>query len=750
MKMRCEKCGYEVIEDAKYCPRCGTEFEKDNTEPDFNDAENELLAAYAGMMKGGSEDAKAEGFSGIYEATYKKVFGRVVTKVPERAIDDTVQNVYQAVWEKIDQLQDPKAFKGWFWTIVKNKCNDAGRGAKKEQDNKFTAVISDDEGNELDIFDTLADDELPLPEDGIATEEMKQMIREALDSLPVDQRYALDEFFYGNKSIKAIAEEMGASENTVKSWMKRGKAAMNKRLSPYANANGLKLVPLSIIPLMSILAKEDAKACELASANHAEVYASLERSLGIVKAAGAGTAAAGTTTVGPASAQETAKKAVSDAAKKGAEEARKAAGNAKKAAQDFLESEEWANTKQAAKDAAKDGADAAKKAAKEAGKVFNEKVAPEAGKVLGEAAKSGLLVKVAAGVVAAGVAIGCISAVVNKGGSEAQTEEAANNSEYNSEDAGNEIPESDLRNDEEDSEDTVIENLPADYVADDGTVYHYASSLEDIPESVLEDIANNHSACVIKQCWEDSESGVYQYVWEPEYIGSYLIVSEYDKKTTDNSATGIKDNILVTVYKTQVQSKTMAEPYTLYRVDANNSLYYSDDGKWILDGGDGITTNWEIPRFSFITDDYVSFHDENGKLDHTEKLEDGATGIVVSDTADNDYLKGKIKYQYKLGTYRNTRILHGYENPIELEEVVAEYAESLTDEYDHYNITLEADFDVNNLEAYEYHVGSYSHVLSKDMLTFESRDEYYQKPEYKEVQLTPEEEAAADGQGDGG
>ena len=48
-------------------------------------------------------------------------------------------------------------------------------------------------------------------------QETKRLIDEILNSLPDEQRVAVSMHYYQQKSIKEIAEELGISENTIKS-----------------------------------------------------------------------------------------------------------------------------------------------------------------------------------------------------------------------------------------------------------------------------------------------------------------------------------------------------------------------------------------------------------------------------------------------------------------------------------------------------------------------------------------------------
>lgn len=80
--------------------------------------------------------------------------------------------------------------------------------------------MADEEGNEPDFEDEVPDH---MPEAVIDRNETAHLIDEILDTLSDEQRLVVGMFYYQNISVAEIAEELGVSENTVKSRLNYGR-----------------------------------------------------------------------------------------------------------------------------------------------------------------------------------------------------------------------------------------------------------------------------------------------------------------------------------------------------------------------------------------------------------------------------------------------------------------------------------------------------------------------------------------------
>ena len=214
--------------------------EKENKVP----AEKEVRwAQLVGEFKKCRSDAS---FEALYKNSYSKLYGYVFSlgrnkELAERA----AQSGFVKCCEKIDQLEDGSRFVPWMRQICYREYLSL---LKKQARTVGFAGVSED-GEEEDPLAKIPDDgSIGMPEDGVEKEELQKLLMEAFDSLPELQRLSIISFYYDKKDIGFIAKELGVPENTVKSYLSRGRKAMNLKMQDYATAYDLKLVPFAIVP----------------------------------------------------------------------------------------------------------------------------------------------------------------------------------------------------------------------------------------------------------------------------------------------------------------------------------------------------------------------------------------------------------------------------------------------------------------------------------------------------------------------
>lgn len=289
--MFCSECGHELPEEARFCSMCG------HAVPHMSPRRDQPTQTdWIGLVDEfdrSTGEAHSAAFAALYEASYDAVYAHVYRYAQnEDATNDAVQNAYIICWNHLDQLENARNFLPWMKRIAYNEFLGSVRKGSREQ---LFGVVSDSDGGEVSEEDFLADDTLPLPEDGLAAEELHRLLLDAINELPDGQRIAIKEYYFDNKPVQAIAADLGIPENTVKTHLSRGRKRIARSVDSYANAYGLKLVPLALIPFLATLIKEDVYACEhvATAAGGAATLASVQAALGIHIASGAA-AAAGT------------------------------------------------------------------------------------------------------------------------------------------------------------------------------------------------------------------------------------------------------------------------------------------------------------------------------------------------------------------------------------------------------------------------------------------------------------------------
>lgn len=68
-------------------------------------------------------------FERLYERFARMVHGIMLARVSRLEVDDLVQEVFLAAWQRLDRLRDDHAFGGWLAMIARNRATDFHRQA---------------------------------------------------------------------------------------------------------------------------------------------------------------------------------------------------------------------------------------------------------------------------------------------------------------------------------------------------------------------------------------------------------------------------------------------------------------------------------------------------------------------------------------------------------------------------------------------------------------------------------------------
>ncbi len=169
-------------------------------------------------------------FEKLMDKYYKRVMNLVYRFVDDKDIaEDLTQDVFIKVYNNA-HLYKPKAkFQTWLYQITKNTClNELRR-------RKHPAVSLDKtfevKGNPLK--QELADTKSLNPGETIDQKEIALVIKEAIASLPENQRMAVTLRRYEQLSYNDIAQTMNCSTASVKSLLSRAKLNLKEKLKGF-------------------------------------------------------------------------------------------------------------------------------------------------------------------------------------------------------------------------------------------------------------------------------------------------------------------------------------------------------------------------------------------------------------------------------------------------------------------------------------------------------------------------------------
>jgi RNA polymerase sigma-70 factor (ECF subfamily) len=139
--------------------------------------------------------------------------------------EEVVQDVMTSLWRKPDRF-DPErgSFRTWLLTVTRNRSIDALRGGRKRREAE-TQLVPETRATSAES------DPWHLVSVGLE----RTAIREALESIPADQREAIELSYFAGLSQSDIAERLGLPLGTVKGRQRLGL----EKLHSYLTGRGL-------------------------------------------------------------------------------------------------------------------------------------------------------------------------------------------------------------------------------------------------------------------------------------------------------------------------------------------------------------------------------------------------------------------------------------------------------------------------------------------------------------------------------
>ncbi|AMC92817.1 hypothetical protein AOC36_02095 [Erysipelothrix larvae] len=167
------------------------------------------------------QNGNLSAFDDIYDECYNRVYYKAYEMIKDEGIaKDIAQNVFIIVFEKLNQLEVPKAFYTWLDRITRNCTIREIKNSSKTDVSFF---------NETDS-EQIADSKT-LPNEAYNSQEILKIILTEIKSLPNGQKEVAIMRFCNNQSISEIADELRIPEGTVKSRINTVKKNLQETLT---------------------------------------------------------------------------------------------------------------------------------------------------------------------------------------------------------------------------------------------------------------------------------------------------------------------------------------------------------------------------------------------------------------------------------------------------------------------------------------------------------------------------------------
>jgi len=134
-------------------------------------------------------------------------------------VDDVVQQVWSAVWRRIGELRDSRAFKAWLFRLARNAALDAGREATRRR--KHLVPLGDD----------VQQPARGLPADAsLLKDERQQRVIEAIQSLPALYREPFVLRHMNGWTYQQIGEVLEMPVDSVETRLVRARRFLREKL----------------------------------------------------------------------------------------------------------------------------------------------------------------------------------------------------------------------------------------------------------------------------------------------------------------------------------------------------------------------------------------------------------------------------------------------------------------------------------------------------------------------------------------
>lgn len=148
---------------------------------------------------------------------------------PEEA-REIVQQTFIKVYQHLPRLKDPSRFATWVYQIAVNLCRDEIKKRRRRQTYSLESIQENSEQSQARSALTLADDSAN-PERIVNRRELRDILAQALQQLPEEQRIVVTMKEYQGLKFTEIASILSIPLNTAKSRMYYGLTALRKILA---------------------------------------------------------------------------------------------------------------------------------------------------------------------------------------------------------------------------------------------------------------------------------------------------------------------------------------------------------------------------------------------------------------------------------------------------------------------------------------------------------------------------------------
>lgn len=183
----------------------------------------ELMAQVAG--------GKTYVFREIFEKYQNQVMNTIYRFTGDyNQAEDLTQDVFIRVFKSAKRYKPKAKFKTWLFKIVVNLCLNYRRDKARNRTQSLDAPLITANG---EIVREVRAPDGDIPDVALEELELRKVVRDAIDSLPENQRMVVILQRFEEMSYKDISEALGISLSAVESLLFRARQNLKLKLAPY-------------------------------------------------------------------------------------------------------------------------------------------------------------------------------------------------------------------------------------------------------------------------------------------------------------------------------------------------------------------------------------------------------------------------------------------------------------------------------------------------------------------------------------
>ena len=168
-------------------------------------------------------------FQGLVEKYQQRIYAVAYGLLGNREDAlDAVQEAFVKAYKSLDKFKEKSGFYTWLYRIATNAAIDLGRKRGRREEVEFREEIEGDEEKGSYPVGPAAEN----PAEDLMQKELGEMIEDAIEQLPPDQKTAIMLREIEGLSYREIARIMRCSQGTVMSRLHYGRKKLQELLGP--------------------------------------------------------------------------------------------------------------------------------------------------------------------------------------------------------------------------------------------------------------------------------------------------------------------------------------------------------------------------------------------------------------------------------------------------------------------------------------------------------------------------------------